>query len=72
MIGKEDVDYLKGLFVTWESCNSTVATQKDELAAVKVDTGIIKARLNMLLAILGAIGVAVLSIAIKLLFGGAI
>lgn len=69
MLSEDDIRYLKNFFVAWDNCNATVNAQKEELSKLTVSLSVVKSKLNTLLAILSAIGVAVLSIAIKMLFG---
>lgn len=69
MIVKEDMDYLREMFVLRADCDRTAAEKGREIAEMRQDVAVIATKINMLLGILGAIAVPVLAIAIKLLFG---
>lgn len=68
-ITPEDIEYLRTVFVSRETCDTKNDQQEKEIIDLKMSITSIQTKLNMLLGILGAIGVAVLSIAVKLLFG---
>lgn len=70
MLDNADIDRLKEIFVTRKECDENMQQTDDKIGDLKEDTAVIKTRLNMTLGILSAIGVAVLSVAIKLMFGG--
>lgn len=68
MISAEDIECLRTIFVSREACDTKNDKQEQEIIELKMSITSIQTKLNMLLGILGAIGVAVLSIAVKLLF----
>ena len=68
MIPAEDIEYLRTIFVSRETCDTKNDKQEEEIIELKMSITSIQTKLNMLLGVLGAIGVAVLSIAVKLLF----
>ena len=68
-ITPDDVEYLKTIFVSRETCDTKNDQQERDIIELKMSITSIQTKLNMLLGILGAIGVAVLSIAVKLMFG---
>lgn len=70
MIQQEDINYLKQFFVLRETCDTKNDRQDAKIFEIEKNIVSIQTKLNMLIGILGAIGVAVLGIAIKLLFGG--
>ena len=70
MLSKDDMDQLTLVFVTREECQDTQDAYSGKLAENSKSLVQIETKLNMLLGILTPIGVAVLGIAVKLLFGG--
>lgn len=69
-ITPEDLEYLRTIFVSRESCEARNDQVQRDITEIKITQTSIQTKQNMTLGILGAIGVAVMSIAIKLLFGG--
>lgn len=69
-ITPEDLEHLRQIFVSRESCEARNDQVQRDITEIKITQTSIQTKQNMTLGILGAIGVAVLSIAIKLLFGG--
>ena len=70
VITPDDVEYLRSIFVSKESCEARNEQVQKDITEIKITQMSIQTKQNMTLGILGAIGVAVLSIAIKMLFGG--
>jgi len=68
MIPSEDVEQLKLVFVTKDECGASQKGMHEEIASIKIDMAAVKTKLNILIGILSAIGVAVLGVAVKLLF----
>lgn len=68
MFSPEQIDYLKTIFVTHESCETRNDIQNKEIVELKMTMVGVHTKLNMLLGILGAIGVAVLGIVVKMMF----
>lgn len=69
MLEKDDVNALREIFVSRNECNRMSDNLKHDVNALSGDLREVKTKLNMLISILGAIGVAVLGIAAKMLFG---
>ena len=67
-ITKADIERLSEIFVTRREYSKTNDETQSGMAALRQDTAVIKARLGMLIGILSAIGVAVLGLAVTLLF----
>lgn len=67
-ITKADIERLKEVFVTRREYSENNEEAGKTIAALREDMAIIKTRLGMLIGILGAIGVAVLGLAVSLLF----
>lgn len=70
MIDENDILRLKEMFITRSECETRTDESQRDIADLKSDVRECRAKLNMLIGILAAIAVPVLSIAIKLLFGG--
>lgn len=56
-------------YMTYNESKQMELTLNEKIAAVKQDTEVLKTRLNMVIGILTAVGVAILSVAVKMLFG---
>lgn len=69
MIERSDVEHLKELFITRKECSEQMKVNDDRISSIREDTVVIRTQLKITLAILSAIGVAVLGVAIKLMFG---
>ena len=69
-ITQEDLEYLRTVFVSRDSCDAKNDQMQKDITEIKITQTSIQTKQNMTLGILAAIGAAVLSIAIKLLFGG--
>ena len=69
-ITPEDVEYLRTIFITRDACDTKNDQMQKDITEIKITQTSIQTKQNMTLGILAAIGAAVLSIAIKLLFGG--
>jgi len=73
----EDIERLKDIFVPRKECQKNIESEdkkiemmreenkKTQIAVAKLDT-----KLGIIISILGAIGVAVLGVCVKILFGG--
>ena len=66
----EEMENLKLVFVTRAESQDAQAVYDGKLHDTVVSLAEIKTKLNLSLGILSAIGVAVLSIALKFMFGG--
>lgn len=70
MISKEDIEQLTAFFVTRTEWDKNIDKTTAEVAELKKDIAVLGTKLNYLIGILSAIGVGVLGVAIKVLFGG--
>ena len=70
MLSNEDIDQMKLIFMPRDECQDTQDSYSEKLEANSKTLVQIETKMNMLLGILTPIGVAVLGIAVKLLFGG--
>lgn len=70
MIGSEDIARLDERYVKKDDCTVLRTDTDNRIDAIKVDIEIVKTKMNTVIGILSAIGVPVLAIALKYLFGG--
>lgn len=61
---------LDGRYVTRNECDRTTRKTYDRIEDIKLDTAKIGTKLNVIVAILGAIGVAVCSAVVHMILGG--
>lgn len=57
-------------FVTEEKCDELMEKTRDEISKINVDVAQIGTKLNTIIGILSAIGVAFLGAVVKFFFGG--
>lgn len=69
-ISQEDIDRLKEIFVTRKECNVTVDEINGKLSSDMKELAVINTKLSLILWLLGAVGAAVITVLIKILFGG--
>ena len=70
MLTNEDMDRLREVFVTKEKCDKTNDAMHEIVNGIQVDLAGVKVYLKCIIGIGAAIGVPVLGIAVKYLFGG--
>lgn len=70
MFDKDDIEQLRPFFVTRSEWDQNIDKTTQEVAELKKDIAVLGTKLNYLIGILSAIGVGVLGVAIKVLFGG--
>ena len=66
----EDIDRLKEIFVTRKECETTVEEINGKLSNDMKELAVINTKLSLILWLLGAVGAAVITVLIKILFGG--
>ena len=69
-IDREDIERLKEIFVTRQECDSAMDEVNKKLANDNKELAVINTKLSLILWLLGAVGAAVITCLIKLLFGG--
>lgn len=73
-INNEDLIELEKIlddrYVRRKDCDKTVKTEEDRITKMEIRLENVNTKLGILIAILSAIGVPVVSLCIKLLFGG--
>lgn len=67
---EKDIEVLSEIFVTRKECAATVEVENEKITNLKVEITKVGTKLGILIAILSAIAVPVISLCIKLLFGG--
>lgn len=70
MIDKDEIEQLSTIFVTRAEWDKNIDKTTAEVAELKKDIAVLGTKLNYLIGILSAIGVSLLGIAVKVLFGG--
>lgn len=68
MIDEHDISRLKEIFVTKDHCSADKKSRDEKIEALRVDTAKVITKLNIVIAILSAIGASMLGVAIKVLF----
>lgn len=68
-VNSEMIEELKLIFVTKDECSKIMDAEDAKITEIKVDIARIVSKLNILIAILSAIGASVMGVCIKLLFG---
>ena len=68
MIDEHDIARLKEIFVTKDHCSVEKKSRDEKIEALRVDTARVITKLNIVIAILAAIGTGMLGVAIKVLF----
>lgn len=66
---KDDIEQLKLYFVPREECNSTTDEINNKLSNDSRELAVINTKLSLILWLLGAVGAAVITVLIKILFG---
>ena len=66
---KDDIEQLKLYFVSREECNSTTDEINNKLSNDSRELAVINTKLSLILWLLGAVGAAVITVLIKILFG---
>ena len=66
----EELDFLKAIFVTKESCDEKKHSSNEHIQKLEVTMAKIGTKLSVMIGILGAIGATMLTLVAKILFGG--
>lgn len=70
MVSNEEIERLKEIFVTRKECEKTRHDSDDHIQRLEIAMAKVGTKLSIMIGILGAIGVAILSVVVKFLFGG--
>jgi hypothetical protein len=70
MIEQADIDRLKEIFVTRKECDDTMDDVNTKLSNDMKELAVINTKLSLILWFLGAVGAAVITVLVKLFFGG--
>ena len=68
MIDEHDIARLKEIFVTKDHCSADKKSRDEKIEALRVDTARVITKLNIVIAILSAIGTSMIGVAIKVIF----
>ena len=66
----EDIEALKEVFVTRRECDKRDHYNLEHFSKIEVQNAKMATKLSIIIAILGAIGVAVTAAVVKIIFGG--
>jgi hypothetical protein len=70
MIDAADIERLKEIFVTRKECDDTMDDVNTKLSNDMKELAVINTKLSLILWFLGAVGAAVITVLVKLFFGG--
>ena len=70
MIDAADIERLKEIFVTRKECDEQMDEVNDKLSSDMKELAVINTKLSLILWFLGAVGAAVITVLVKLFFGG--
>ena len=68
-IDKDDIDRLKEIFVTRQECDTITDDINAKLSNDSKELAVINTKLSLILWLLGAVGAAVVTVLVKILFG---
>ena len=68
-MSNEDIERLKEIFVTRKECENTRIDSNQHIQRLEIALAKVGTKLTIVIGILGAIGVAILSVVVKFLFG---
>ena len=69
-LDKDDIERLKEIFVTRQECDSITDDINGKLSNDSKELAVINTKLSLILWLLGAVGAAVITVLVKVLFGG--
>jgi hypothetical protein len=70
MLEKEDIERLEEIFVTRKECDGTISEVNRKLANDSTRLAVIETKLGQILWVCGAIGGGVITMLVKMFFGG--
>lgn len=70
MVEREDIERLKEIFVTRDECKNDMEDVDHKLSNDSKELAVINTKLSLVLWLLGAVGAAVISLLVKVMFGG--
>lgn len=70
MIDAADIERLKEIFVTRKECDDAMDDVNNKLSNDMKELAVINTKLSLILWCLGAVGAAVITVLVKLFFGG--
>ena len=69
MIDEQDIARLKEIFVTRTSCDEKRHSSEDHIQRLELTMAKLSTKMSIMIGILGTIGVSILSVVVKFLFG---
>ena len=69
MLEEKDIVRLREIFVTRDSCDEKKHNNEEHIQKLELTMAKLSTKMSIMIGILGAIGVAILSVAVKALFG---
>lgn len=69
-ITREHIEYLKNFFVSKDVCDEKKHASDEQIQLLKLTMAKIGTKLSIMIGILGTIGVTILTVVAKFLFGG--
>lgn len=69
MLEEKDIVRLREIFVTRDSCDEKKHNNEEHIQKLELTMAKLSTKMSIMIGILGAIGVAILSVAVKSLFG---
>lgn len=70
MIDEADLTLLRGIFVEKDKCEKTRTESESHVQRLEIAMAKVGTKLSIMIGILGAIGISILSVIAKILFGG--
>lgn len=67
-LDKDDISYLKEVFVQKDDCSKTVALENEKISDMKVLLAKNNTKLSLVIALMSVIGTPVVALCVKLLF----
>lgn len=67
-LDKDDISYLKEVFVQKDDCSKTVALENEKISDMKVLLAKTNTKLSLVIALMSVIGPPVVALCVKLLF----
>jgi hypothetical protein len=69
MIDEQDIARLKEIFVTRSTCDEKRSLNENHIQRLELTMAKLSTKMSIMIGILGAIGVSILSVVVKFLFG---
>lgn len=70
MLEEKDLVRLREIFVTRDTCDEKKHANEIHIQKLEISMARVSTKMTVMIGILGAIGVAILSVVVKMMFGG--